>query len=77
MYEDYEFLMSVYNDIEAENVIGVLEIEGIDAKGEYPGNMDIMNAVTDSSFAVNIYVPRHALEEAKRVIEVEMVRGDL
>lgn len=71
------FLMSVYNEIEAENVIGILEMEGIDAYSrKSPENMELTNINTAHSRGIDIYVPGYSLEKAKQSIETEMVRGD-
>lgn len=77
MRENYIFLMSAYNRIEAESVRGILDIEGIDAEIRYGGSEEFFNTHTSYKSGTDIYVPEHAYKKAKQVVEVEMVRGDL
>lgn len=76
MDNDYVLLMSVYNEIEAENVTGILEIEGIEVKSESPRNLEFVNLYTDGAKSVNIFVSTRDYDRAREIIEVEMVRGD-
>jgi hypothetical protein len=76
MEENYVFLMSAYNEIEAKNVAGILEIEGIKAKTVGGGREEFLNAHTGHESSTDIYVPGYAYDKAKQVVEVEMVRGD-
>jgi len=75
--ENYVYLMSVHNEIEAENVTGILETEGIKVKKHRAGRSDFKDAYIDSAQNIDIYVPDHSYERAWEIIEAEMVRGDL
>ena len=77
MDKGYEFLMSVYNDIEAENVSGILEIEGIKTKTISPGSREIINTYDGRKRGIDIYVPKYVYGQARQIIETEMLRGDL
>lgn len=77
MDNEYVFLMSVYNDIEAENVAGILKMEGIEAKlRESPENQELTNINTYYFRGIDIYVPEHSFEKAMEIIQTEMARGD-
>jgi hypothetical protein len=73
MESNYVFLMSVHNDIEAGNVIGILEMEEI--KAEIRSRM--MSTVTGDCGSIDVYVPVYDYEDARQIVEVELVRGDL
>lgn len=72
----YVYLMSVFNDIEAENVVGILETEGISAKKVSPGEAQLKAAYAGDSENIDIYVSDYNYDRAREVIETEMVRGD-
>lgn len=76
--DDFVFLMSVPNDIIAQNVIGILEMEGIKSVSRMSSRGEIKSAFKeDGSMGVGIYVPFNSYEDAREIIETEMVRGDL
>jgi hypothetical protein len=76
MAEKYVYLMSVYNEIEAENVMGVLEMEGIKAVLRCRGREEFMNVANGNGTCSDIMVHDYAYEDARCAIETEMVRGD-
>lgn len=71
LLNNYRLLMSTYNRIEAENVEGILEMEGIKVKTKAPGK-----GAEKGCSCVDIYVPYYSVDDARHIIEVEMVRGD-
>lgn len=76
MMENYVFLMSVSNGIEANNVAEVLEAEDIKVKIKPPAGMEFTNIVKDELSCKDIYVLNYAYEKARQVVEVEITRGD-
>lgn len=76
MDDGYVHLMSVYNDIQAQNVSGILESEGIKALVEKSGRPKTVDLRGVKESGIDIFVPESFREDAMHILEVEMARGD-
>jgi hypothetical protein len=64
----WAFLISVYNDVEADLVAGLLTTCGIPTTRAYPGMGTYAKIYFGSSLGVDLYVPAEKLEEARSIL---------
>lgn len=67
--EKWVYLMSTYNDVEADIVIGLLNNYGIKAIKQYSGPYQYLKVYMGTAFNVKILVPESLLNQAKEIIE--------
>jgi len=64
----WAFLISVYNDVEADMVAGLLGTCGISTTRDYPGMGTYARIYFGTSLGVDLYVPEAKLEEARSIL---------
>ena len=66
---DWAFLVNVFNDIEADIVLSLLESENIPARKHYPSGGIFSKTILGTVKNVDIYVHDEKLEFAKEVLK--------
>jgi hypothetical protein len=70
--EDWEHLVYLYNEMEADIVTGLLETEGIPVVKTYKGMGILHKVYTGRATGVDLFVPREKLLQAKKLLEAEV-----
>ncbi|HHU69252.1 MAG TPA: DUF2007 domain-containing protein [Thermoanaerobacterales bacterium] len=65
----WSYLMTAYNDIEADIIIGLMNSNGIRAVKKYYGFSEYLKVYMGTAFNIKIFVPDFMLDEAKKIIE--------
>ena len=68
---EWVFLTEVFNEVEADIVIGFLESEEIPVKKEYTGPFPGLKVIFGQESGFSIMVPADYLQRAKKLLEEE------
>ena len=69
-------LVNVYNEVEAEIVEALLEVNGIKVSREYPKNSGITKIIFGTPLGVDIFVRSDDYELAKQLIDSSETSGE-
>lgn len=69
MEKNFVHLIQVYNDVEADIVVGLLNEYNIPSIKKYKGNKGFMKVIMGTALGVDIFVKAQDFETAKEIIE--------